>query len=138
MNIIQISHLSKIYRTAAGETIALNDVSFDIKKGEFVAIMGPSGCGKSILLNVLGMLDDPDEGSYRFNEIEVADFNEYKRANLRKHNIGFVFQSFNLIDELTVFENVELPLIYTGIPREERKQKTEVLFLCKKSIAEFC
>src|SRR6201999_49820 len=98
---IKITDMEKFYRTEEVETIALNKLSLEVKKGEFVAIMGPSGCGKSILLNVLGMLDDPDEGSYRFNEIEVADFNEYKRANLRKHNISFVFQSFNLIDELT-------------------------------------
>jgi putative ABC transport system ATP-binding protein len=87
--------------------------------------MGPSGCGKSTLLNILGMLDDPDEGSYVFNDIEVAHFTERKRADLRKHNIGFVFQSFNLIDELTVFENVELPLIYTGVPSAERVKRVE-------------
>jgi len=100
-------------------------LSIEVKKGEFVAIMGPSGCGKSTLLNILGMLDDPDGGSYVFNGVEVAHFNERKRADLRKHNIGFVFQSFNLIDELTVFENVELPLIYTGVPSSERVKRVE-------------
>src|SRR5215213_2586512 len=122
---IKINNLEKIYRTEDVETVALNKLSIDVKEGEFVAIMGPSGCGKSTLLNILGLLDDPDNGSFLFNNIEVAHFNERKRADLRKHNIGFVFQSFNLIDELTVFENVELPLIYTGIKAPERKQKVE-------------
>ena len=109
-------------------TIALNKLSFQVQEGEFVAVMGPSGCGKSTLLNILGLLDDPDGGSFIFNGIEVAGFNERKRADLRKHNIGFVFQSFNLIDELTVFENVELPLIYTGVkPAERKKRVDEVL-----------
>ncbi len=100
---IQITNLEKIYRTEEVETVALSNLSINIKEGEFVAIMGPSGCGKSTLLNILGLLDDQDEGSFVFNGIEVAKFNERKRADLRKHNIGFVFQSFNLIDELTVF-----------------------------------
>lgn len=121
MNVISINGLEKIYRTEEVETVALNKISFDIKEGEFVAIMGPSGCGKSTLLNILGLLDDLDGGSFKFNEVEVSGFNERKRADMRKHNIGFVFQSFNLIDELTVFENVELPLIYTGIAAAERK-----------------
>ncbi len=120
---IKIKDLEKIYRTEEVETVALNKLSLDVKEGEFVAIMGPSGCGKSTLLNILGLLDDPDGGSFQFNSIEVAKFNERKRADLRKHNIGFVFQSFNLIDELTVFENVELPLIYTGV-KAGRKEKT--------------
>lgn len=119
---IQVSNLEKIYRTEEIETVALNSVSFDIKEGEFVAMMGPSGCGKSTLLNIIGLLDDVDKGSYVFNGIEVAGFNERKRAELRKHHIGFVFQSFNLIDELTVFENVELPLIYTGVGSSERRK----------------
>ncbi len=119
---IQVSNLEKIYRTEEIETVALNSISFEIKEGEFVAMMGPSGCGKSTLLNIIGLLDDVDKGSYLFNGIEVAGFNERKRAELRKHNIGFVFQSFNLIDELTVFENVELPLIYTGVGSSERKK----------------
>lgn len=122
---IKISNLEKIYRTEEVETIALNKLSMEIKAGEFVAVMGPSGCGKSTLLNILGLLDDPDAGSFIFNGQEIADFNERQRANLRKRNIGFVFQSFNLIDELTVFENVELPLIYTGIKSAERKKKVE-------------
>ncbi len=119
---IKVTNLEKIYRTEEVETVALNKISFDIKTGEFVAIMGPSGCGKSTLLNIIGLLDDLDEGSFIFNDTEVAKFNERKRAEMRKHNIGFVFQSFNLIDELTVFENVELPLIYTGVSASERKK----------------
>ena len=122
---IKISELEKVYRTEDIETVALNKLSFEVKNGEFVAVMGPSGCGKSTLLNIVGLLDDPDSGSFLFNGIEVADFNERKRAELRKRNIGFVFQSFNLIDELTVFENVELPLIYLGLKSEERKKKVE-------------
>jgi putative ABC transport system ATP-binding protein len=122
---IHIQNLEKIYRTEEVETVALNNLSIDIKEGEFVAIMGPSGCGKSTLLNILGLLDDQDEGSFIFNGIEVAKFNERKRADLRKRNIGFVFQSFNLIDELTVFENVELPLIYTGVKPGDRKKRVE-------------
>ena len=122
---IKISELEKIYRTEEVETVALNKLSIDVKEGEFVAIMGPSGCGKSTLLNILGLLDDPDAGSFVFNGTEVAHFNERKRADLRKHNIGFVFQSFNLIDELTVFENVELPLIYTGVKSGDRKKRVE-------------
>ena len=124
---IKITNLEKIYRTEEVETLALNKLSFGVKKGEFVAVMGPSGCGKSTLLNILGLLDDPDSGSFLFNEIEVAHFNERKRADLRKKNIGFVFQSFNLIDELTVFENVELPLIYLGVKSDERKQRVEAV-----------
>lgn len=122
---IKITNLKKLYRTEEVETIALNSLSIGVKKGEFVAVMGPSGCGKSTLLNILGLLDDLDGGSYLFNDIEVAQFNERKRSDLRKHNIGFVFQSFNLIDELTVYENVELPLIYTKTPAAERKRKVE-------------
>ncbi|SDS75104.1 putative ABC transport system ATP-binding protein [Gillisia sp. Hel1_33_143] len=120
---IKITNLEKYYKTEEVQTIALNKLSFEVKEGEFAAIMGPSGCGKSTLLNILGLLDDPDGGSYLFNGIEVAGYNERKRAQLRKHNIGFVFQSFNLIDELSVFENVELPLIYTGVKTAERKER---------------
>src|SRR5882672_1316090 len=115
MTMIKITELEKIYRTEEVETVALNKISFEIKEGEFVAIMGPSGCGKSTLLNIIGLLDDLDGGAFMFNSTDVSKFNERKRAEMRKHNIGFVFQSFNLIDELTVFENVELPLIYTGV-----------------------
>ncbi|MEO8770393.1 MAG: ATP-binding cassette domain-containing protein, partial [Ferruginibacter sp.] len=122
---IKIKDLEKIYRTEDVETVALNKLSFEIKQGEFIAIMGPSGCGKSTLLNILGLLDDPDSGSFLFNGTEVAHFNERKRADLRKKNIGFVFQSFNLIDELTVFENVELPLIYLGVSSADRKKRVE-------------
>jgi len=122
---IKITDLQKFYRTEEVETVALNNLSMQVKRGEFVAVMGPSGCGKSTLLNIIGLLDDLDGGSYLFNDIEVAHFNERKRSDLRKHNIGFVFQSFNLIDELTVFENVELPLIYTKVPAAERKKRVE-------------
>lgn len=124
-NMIKITELEKFYRTEEVETVALNKLSIEVKEGEFVAVMGPSGCGKSTLLNILGLLDDLDKGSYLFNGIEVASFNERKRADLRKNNIGFVFQSFNLIDELTVFENVELPLIYCNVKAGERKKRVE-------------
>lgn len=122
---IQIKNLDKIYRTEEIETWALNQIKLHVKEGEFVAVMGPSGCGKSTLLNIIGLLDDIDAGNYSFNGVDVSDFNERKRAELRKHNIGFVFQSFNLIDELTVYENVELPLIYTKVPKGERKKIVE-------------
>ncbi len=122
---IKITDLEKFYATEEVRTVALNKLTFQVQEGEFVAIMGPSGCGKSTLLNILGLLDDPNGGSFLFNGIEVAGYNERKRADLRKHNIGFVFQSFNLIDELTVYENVELPLIYTKVPPAERKQRVE-------------
>lgn len=124
---IKITNLQKIYRTEEVETIALNKLNMHVADGEFVAVMGPSGCGKSTLLNILGLLDDPDAGSFQFNGIEVAHFNERKRADLRKKNIGFVFQSFNLIDELTVFENVELPLIYLGVQGADRKSRVEAV-----------
>ncbi|MDR0294839.1 MAG: ABC transporter ATP-binding protein [Prevotellaceae bacterium] len=122
---IKITELEKIYRTEEVETVALNKMELEVKEHEFVAIMGPSGCGKSTLLNILGMLDEPDSGSFLFNGVEVAKFNENKRSNLRKANIGFVFQSFNLIDELTVFENVELPLLYNKVRSAERKFRVE-------------
>jgi len=120
---IKITNLVKVYRTEEVETTALNKLSLDVNEGEFVSIMGASGCGKSTLLNIIGLLDAPNNGSYLFDGIEVAKFNEKQRAGLRKANIGFVFQNFNLIDELTVYENVELPLIYNKIKASERKQR---------------
>lgn len=125
---IQVTNLSKVFRTEEIETTALNNVSFTINKGEFVAIMGPSGCGKSTLLNILGLLDNPSSGSYNLLGTEVANLRERERTNYRKGNIGFVFQSFNLIDELNVYENVELPLKYLNISASERKRRvTEIL-----------
>ncbi len=125
---IRTKDLKKLYITEDVETTALNNVNIEIKAGEFVAIMGPSGCGKSTLLNVLGLLDNPSGGDYYFVDQEVSDYSERQRANLRKENIGFVFQSFNLIDELTVYENVELPLLYLGYSSADRKARvSEVL-----------
>lgn len=124
---IQIKELQKLFSTEEVETTALNGINLEIKEGEFVAIMGPSGCGKSTLLNIVGLLDNPSGGDYNFFGTEVAKMTERKRAQLRKGNIGFVFQSFNLIDELTVFENVELPLIYMNVPVKERKVKVEAV-----------
>lgn len=124
---ISTHDLQKIFTTDEVETTALNGISVDIQPGEFVAIMGPSGCGKSTLLNILGMLDNPSSGSYNFFGTEVGSMSERQRANLRKGNIGFVFQSFNLIDELTVFENVELPLLYLKTPAGERKKRVEAV-----------
>jgi putative ABC transport system ATP-binding protein len=122
---IKTVDLTKVFRTEEVETTALNKVSFEIKEGEFVAIMGPSGCGKSTLLNILGLLDNPSDGQYFFVDHEVSGYTEKQRANLRKRNIGFVFQNFNLIDELSVFENVELPLIYLGYSAADRKKRVE-------------
>ncbi len=124
---IQIKELQKLFTTEEVETTALNGINVLIKEGEFVAIMGPSGCGKSTLLNIVGLLDNPSGGEYNFFGTEVAKMTERKRAQLRKGNIGFVFQSFNLIDELTVFENVELPLIYMKMPVKDRKAKVEAV-----------
>jgi len=120
---IKTQGLTKVYTTEEVETTALNNINLEIKEGEYVAVMGPSGCGKSTLLNVLGMIDQPSNGEYFFFEDEVSRYSERQRANLRKNNIGFVFQSFNLIDELTVYENVELPLLYLGYSSSERKKK---------------
>ncbi|WP_321372646.1 ABC transporter ATP-binding protein [uncultured Draconibacterium sp.] len=122
---IKTNELSKVFRTDEIETSALNDVNLHVKKGEFVAIMGPSGCGKSTLLNIIGLLDNPSSGKYFFDGQEVGQLKERNRTMLRKGNIGFVFQSFNLIDELTVFENVELPLIYLKMKARERKERVE-------------
>ena len=119
---IRIEHLSKVFRTEEVETTALNDVSLHVKQGEFVAIMGPSGCGKSTLLNIIGLLDNPTSGNYYFNGQEVGHLKEKQRTQVRKGNIGFVFQSFNLIDELNVYENVELPLIYLKKTASEKKE----------------
>ncbi|WP_149274581.1 ABC transporter ATP-binding protein [Pareuzebyella sediminis] len=120
---IQIQNLKKSFRTEEVETLALNKVNLSVEEGEFAAIMGPSGCGKSTLLNIIGMLDNPTEGSYKFAGHEVGGLKERQRTELRKGNLGFVFQSFNLIDELTVFENVELPLIYLKENKSSRKEK---------------
>ncbi len=124
---IKIENLSKVFRTEEVETVALNGVNMQVSEGEFVAIMGPSGCGKSTLLNTLGLLDNPTSGSYQLLGTEVADLKEKERTRLRKGVIGFVFQSFNLIDELNVFENVELPLTYLGIKASERKQMVNAM-----------
>jgi putative ABC transport system ATP-binding protein len=122
---IKTNDLTKIFRTEEVETTALNKINLEVKEGEYVAVMGPSGCGKSTLLNILGLLDNPSSGSYIFNGTEVANLKERDRTVFRKGNIGFVFQSFNLIDELNVFENVELPLIYLKMKTSERKKKVE-------------
>jgi putative ABC transport system ATP-binding protein len=122
---IKIEQLTKVFRTDEVETTALNKVNLEVRKSEFLAIMGPSGCGKSTLLNILGMLDNPSDGKYHFDGIEVSGFKEKQRTNLRKGNIGFVFQSFNLIDELTVFENVELPLLYLKVSTSQRRKMVE-------------
>ena len=123
--IIKAEKIKKAFRTEELETWALNGVDFEVSKGEFVAIMGPSGCGKSTLLNILGLLDNPTECCYWLNGTDVASFTEEHRTDLRKGVIGFVFQSFNLIDDLNVYENIELPLLYMGIPKKERKERVE-------------
>ena len=120
---LKVDNLKKSFFTEEIETIALNGVSFEVKEGEFVAVMGPSGCGKSTLLNILGLLDNPTGGKYTLLGKEVGDLREKERTQFRKGNLGFVFQSFNLIDEMTVFENVELPLVYMGVKASERKQR---------------
>ena len=122
---IKTEHLQKIFKTEEVATYALNDVSLEVKKGEFVAIMGPSGCGKSTLLNILGLLDNPTAGTYLLNGTDVSHLKERERTRLRKGVIGFVFQSFNLIDELNVYENIELPLLYMKVPARERRERVE-------------
>ena len=122
---LKVENLKKSFFTEEIETIALNGVSFEVKEGEFVAVMGPSGCGKSTLLNILGLLDNPTGGSYELLGQQVGDLREKDRTQFRKGNLGFVFQSFNLIDEMTVFENVELPLVYMGVKASERKRRVE-------------
>jgi putative ABC transport system ATP-binding protein len=122
---IKTNDLTKVFRTEEVETTALNKVTLNVKEGEYVAVMGPSGCGKSTLLNILGLLDNPTSGSYIFNGTEVANLKERDRTIFRKGNIGFVFQSFNLIDELNIYENVELPLIYLKMKPGERKKSVE-------------
>jgi len=124
-DMIRTENLTKIFRTDEIETSALSQVNFSVRKGEFVAIMGPSGCGKSTLLNIIGLLDNPSSGSYHFDGTDVSGMNESQRTRFRKGNIGFVFQSFNLIDELNVFENVEMPLIYLNMNATERKKRVE-------------
>jgi putative ABC transport system ATP-binding protein len=123
--IIETENLTKIYRTDEVETTALNQVNLKLDKGQFVSIMGPSGCGKSTLLHVLGLIDDLSDGTYRFLGEDVSKYSERKRSMIRKKSIGFVFQSFNLIDELTVYENIELPLVYVKTPPHERKTRVE-------------
>ncbi len=122
---IKVENLSKSFRTEEVETVALDKVSFEVKDGEFVAIMGPSGCGKSTLLNILGLLDNPTSGKYWLGDREVENLKEKERTDVRKGEIGFVFQSFNLIDELSVEENIELPLTYLGVSRAERKKRVQ-------------
>ena len=122
---IRMHDLTKAYRTEDVETTALNEINLAVEAGEFIAIMGPSGCGKSTLLNVLGMLDSPDSGSYEFDGEDVAGYAENRLAAIRKENIGFIFQSFNLVDELTVAENVMLPLLYKKVPARERDERVQ-------------
>lgn len=122
---ISVQNLNKLYRTDEVETTALREINLEIEQGEYVSVMGPSGCGKSTLLNILGMIDRPTNGTYRFLGEDVSDRSERKRAQVRKANIGFVFQSFNLIDELTVYENIELPLLYLGWASSDRKSRVE-------------
>ena len=124
---IQLQQLSRVFRTSELETTALNQIDLQIDQGDFVAIMGPSGCGKSTLLSILGMLDSPSAGAYLFEGTDIANYSEKQLAQLRKTKLGFVFQSFNLIDELTVFQNVELPLQYQGVAAGERKQRVEAI-----------
>jgi putative ABC transport system ATP-binding protein len=122
---IEMHDLTRVYRTSSVETTALNNVNLEIEAGEFIAVMGPSGCGKSTLLNIIGMLDTPTSGSYSFAGERVERYSESRLADIRKHGIGFIFQSFNLVDELTVAENVMLPLLYQKVPQSERQRRVE-------------
>lgn len=122
---ITINNLSKVFRTEDVQTTALNGISLTINQGDFLSIMGPSGCGKSTLLNIVGLLDSPTGGSYKLLDKEMVGLKEKDRADVRKHNIGFIFQNFNLIDELSVFDNIELPLIYNKVPSSDRRKKVE-------------
>ncbi len=122
---LRTNNLQKVFRTEELETTALNNVNIHVQKGEFVAIMGPSGCGKSTLLNIIGLLDNPTDGELFFDGVEIASFKERQRTNLRKGNIGFVFQSFNLIDELNVYENIEMPLVYLKMSARERRERVQ-------------
>ncbi|SFC48003.1 ABC transporter ATP-binding protein [Pseudoalteromonas denitrificans] len=124
---ISLTNISRVFRTQELETTALNSINLTVNQGEFVAIMGPSGCGKSTLLSILGMLDSPTTGSFDFSGVDIANYSEKKLAQLRKASIGFVFQSFNLIDELNVYENVELPLLYQSISKSERKNRVDAI-----------
>ena len=124
---ITLTNLSRVFRTQDIETTALSNINLTVKQGEFVAIMGPSGCGKSTLLSILGMLDSPTAGSFKFSGTNISNYSEVKLAEIRKSSIGFVFQSFNLIDELTVFENIELPLQYQKVSKAQRKQRVEAI-----------
>lgn len=125
---IQLQNIKKVFRTEEIDTWALREVSLEVKEGEFVAIMGPSGCGKTTLLNIMGLLDTPTDGTYMLDGKDVSQLSERERTNIRKGTIGFVFQSFNLIDDLDVYENIELPLLYMGVPAKERKKRvTEIL-----------
>jgi putative ABC transport system ATP-binding protein len=123
--IIETRNLQKVYRTDVVETTAVDGIDFNLEEGQFVSVMGPSGCGKSTLLHILGLIDSPSGGSYRFLGEDVSSYPERKRARIRKSHIGFVLQSFNLIDELTVYENVELPLVYAEVPAHERKARVD-------------
>src|SRR5690606_31090723 len=124
---LSLQNVNKVFRTESVETTALNAINLNISRGEFVAVMGPSGCGKSTLLNIVGLLDNVSSGEYWFLEHEVSQYKERQMAQLRKKNIGFIFQSFNLIDELSVFENVELPLLYQKVPARERRERVEAM-----------
>ena len=125
MAIIEIKNLQKVFRTELVETVALNGVSLTVEKGEFVAIMGPSGCGKSTLLNIVGLLDNPTSGEYQLDGVDVSKKSESERTDIRKGTLGFVFQAFNLIEDLNVEENIELPLLYMGLPKSERKKRIQ-------------